>query len=267
MEMRTQRRLCAAAIIALLGGCATTGQTSAGATGALKVSGHFHRVTAGETLAGLAGRFGVAVVDLEELNQVDRRNAKIAGRTIFIPAKNRRSQTASAKSPQHSRLTAAPGAKANRSTSPPKGGQKSMPKRSRLQWPVSRGALSSKFGHRGGRPHEGIDIAAPAGTAILAAEDGKVIYAGAGVRGYGKMVIVRHRGELVTVYAHNRRNLVQMGTLVQRGQVIAEVGRTGRTSGNHLHFEVRTGEKPRDPLRYVRPPKAAKAARAESKIR
>ncbi|MCA9670906.1 MAG: M23 family metallopeptidase, partial [Myxococcales bacterium] len=121
-----------------------------------------------------------------------------------------------------------------------------------MLWPVAGGTLSSRFGPRGGRPHEGIDIAAPAGSAVRAAAAGVVIYAGAGIRGYGNLVIVRHR-RLVTVYAHNRKNLVRRGTRVARGDVVAEVGSSGRATGNHLHFEVRVGETPRDPLRYVQP--------------
>ena len=74
---------------------------------------------------------------------------------------------------------------------------------------------------------------------------------GAGIRGYGNLVIVRHRRDLVTVYAHNRKNLVRRGDRVTRGQTIAEVGHTGRTSGSHLHFEVRRGEVPLDPLKHL----------------
>jgi murein DD-endopeptidase MepM/ murein hydrolase activator NlpD len=88
---------------------------------------------------------------------------------------------------------------------------------------------------------------------VVAAAGGIVIYAGSGIRGYGNLVIIRHPGGLVTVYAHNRRNLVQEGVKVSQGQVIAEVGHSGRASGDHLHFEVRRGETPVDPLKYVRP--------------
>lgn len=89
---------------------------------------------------------------------------------------------------------------------------------------------------------------------MLAAADGTVMYSGSGVRGYGNLVLIRHAElGLVTVYAHNRRNLVREGEGVTRGQVVAEVGRTGRASGDHLHFEVRRGETPLDPLDHVHP--------------
>jgi murein DD-endopeptidase MepM/ murein hydrolase activator NlpD len=117
-----------------------------------------------------------------------------------------------------------------------------------LLWPVKGGKVTSGFGMRGRRPHEGIDIAAPEGTEILAAAAGTVIYAGSGVRGYGNLILLRHPGALVTVYAHNRRNRVVEKETVRAGQVIAEMGRTGNASASHLHFEVRRGEVPEDPL-------------------
>jgi len=216
------------------------------------LAGRWHRVQAGENLPQLARALAVPVEDLEEINGIDRRRALTAGQQIFVP---RVAKKASA--PARAKVAAAPSVRAA-PASPP------APDRApgRLQWPVRSGKLTSRFGRRGGRPHEGIDIAAPAGTAILAAADGAVVYAGAGIQGYGNMVIIRHAGAVVTVYAHNRRNLVQRGTTVRRGQVIAEVGNTGRTTGYHLHFEVRQGESPVDPLKYVQPPVARVASDA-----
>jgi murein DD-endopeptidase MepM/ murein hydrolase activator NlpD len=127
-----------------------------------------------------------------------------------------------------------------------------------LIWPVPGGKLTSGFGVRGARKHEGIDIAAAEGTAVLAAAGGRVIYSGAGVKGYGNLILVRHTGGIVTVYAHNRRNMVKEGDRVQQGQVIAEVGHTGRASGDHLHFEVRRGDTPVDPSRLVSVPPSTK---------
>lgn len=96
--------------------------------------------------------------------------------------------------------------------------------------------------------HEGVDIAASAGTAVSAAAKGVVIYAGTGIRGYGKLILLQHAGRWVTVYAHNQRILVREGQRVRREEIIAEVGQTGRATGPHLHFELRRGERPVDPL-------------------
>jgi lipoprotein NlpD len=119
-----------------------------------------------------------------------------------------------------------------------------------LSWPVD-GVLSSPFGPRDGRAHEGIDLAVAADTPVRAACDGIVTYAGDGLRGYGKLVIVRHDGALATLYAHNRELLVREGEPVTRGQIIARSGQTGRASAPHLHFEVRKDSIARDPLGYL----------------
>ncbi len=117
-------------------------------------------------------------------------------------------------------------------------------------WPV-RGRLTSRFGWRGRRPHEGIDLAAPKGTPVRAAERGRVIYSGNGLGAYGNVIVVRHPGRYDTVYAHNRRNKVRSGARVEKGQVIAELGSTGNATGPHLHFEIRRRDAPRDPLLYL----------------
>jgi murein DD-endopeptidase MepM/ murein hydrolase activator NlpD len=83
---------------------------------------------------------------------------------------------------------------------------------------------------------------------VRAAEAGRVIHSGKGLGAYGNVVIVKHTGRWATVYAHNRRNHVRKGAFVEKGDVIAEVGKTGNASGPHLHFEIRRGDVPRDPL-------------------
>ncbi len=103
---------------------------------------------------------------------------------------------------------------------------------------------------RAGQRHDGIDIAAPEGTPIHAAGEGTVIFAGE-QSGYGSIVIVKHEGGLVTLYAHASKVLVDEGARVRRGEAIARVGQTGRTTGPHLHFEVRDGTRPRNPLLYL----------------
>jgi lipoprotein NlpD len=115
----------------------------------------------------------------------------------------------------------------------------------RLIWPL-KGTVYSRYGPRGAEHHDGIDIAAPEGTPIRAAADGRVVFAGEQA-GYGSIVILRHAGGFVTVYAHASALLVEEGAQVRAGDAIARVGQTGRTSGPHLHFEVRDGRRPRDP--------------------
>jgi murein DD-endopeptidase MepM/ murein hydrolase activator NlpD len=125
-----------------------------------------------------------------------------------------------------------------------------------LRWPA-RGPVSSPFGKRGKRMHEGIDIAAAPGSEVRAAGDGYVLYARYH-RDYGNMVIIRHESGLLTVYAHHKKNVVHVGQIVRRGQLLAYVGSTGRSTGPHLHFEVRNGRVPYNPLWYLWVPKQRK---------
>jgi lipoprotein NlpD len=97
---------------------------------------------------------------------------------------------------------------------------------------------------------KGIDFAGKSGDPVLAAADGKVTFAGTGVHGYGKLVIVQHSPNLLSVYAHNRANLVAEGATVTRGQKIAEMGNT-ESDAVKLHFEIRRDSKPVDPVQYL----------------
>jgi lipoprotein NlpD len=118
-------------------------------------------------------------------------------------------------------------------------------------WPVE-GKLGDVFEDSGRRRHQGIDIRSPLGTPIRASSAGVVVYSGNTIRGYGNLIILRHSEDLVTVYAHNQVNLVEEGILVDKGQIIGKVGRTGRASGPHLHFEIRIDNKAVDPLLYLK---------------
>ena len=99
---------------------------------------------------------------------------------------------------------------------------------------------------------KGIDIAGQAGAPVIASAGGKVVYAGAGLRGYGKLVIIKHNNKFLSAYAHNREILVKEGQQVTRGQKIAEMGSTDADQ-TKLHFEIRRLGKPMDPLKYLPP--------------
>lgn len=127
-------------------------------------------------------------------------------------------------------------------------------KKTKFIWPVKGGIVTSRFGNRRGRHHDGIDISAKRGTPVLAAKDGKVVYAGR-LSGYGNLIILKHKKNLFTAYAHSDSNKVSKGDRVKQGNIIATVGRTGRASGPHLHFEVRNKTNARNPLFFL--PKTA----------
>jgi murein DD-endopeptidase MepM/ murein hydrolase activator NlpD len=118
-----------------------------------------------------------------------------------------------------------------------------------LIWPVN-GPITSPFGWRWGRMHQGIDIGVGTGTPIKAAAAGTIIYCG-WESGYGNLVVIDHGGNLATAYGHQSSIAVACGQQVAQGDVIGYVGCTGHCTGPHLHFEVRIDGAPVDPLGYL----------------
>jgi len=194
-----------------------------------------HVVRRGENLYRLSLYYGVPVSRIRRANRIRDAESLRVGSCLRIPG-TRKSQPRSALTPGGPQAVSAR-PPAARGVSPV------------FRWPIE-GNLSSRFGWRNGRPHEGIDIAARRGTRIRAAAPGRVILSG-WLGSYGRVVIVKHSGSYSTVYAHNSRNHVRKGQRVDTGQLLAEVGSTGRASGPHVHFEIRRDEKPLDPLRHL----------------
>jgi len=223
------------ALIALATGCLPrTGQLKT--LGSERVTGSFHRILPGQTLSMLARAYGVDIQWIAEINTLSEPYNLIPGRELFIPgARKPLSVMVPRKPPRVVKNW----------------WQKTIRRKAKFRWPL-KGRISSYFGVRRGRHHDGIDIAAPLGTLIRAAEAGKVIYSNKKIKGYGNLILIRHRNRYITVYAHNQINLVAKGQMVRRGQVIALVGKTGRATGPHLHFEVRYQKRPRNPLFYLK---------------
>jgi murein DD-endopeptidase MepM/ murein hydrolase activator NlpD len=195
--------------------------------------GVFHQVRPGENLAAICRSYRANCQEVAEMNGIEDADRIFAGQRIFVPDVEK-SLSQPAKDT----------------------GEKIAIRKwkGRFIWPVENGVLTSRFGIRRGRRHDGIDIAAPEGTAVLASADGRVLYAGDQQTGYGNLVILKHPDDMITVYAHNQVNLVEEKEQVRQGQVIARVGSTGRSSGPHLHFEIRKRTKPRNPLFFLPKP-------------
>jgi len=221
--------LAAALAVLALAGCASRPHQA----------GVSHVVRPGENLYRISRYYGVDLRKVIRANHIRDVTSLSVGQAIFIPGATR-------KQPPQA-LVPGPDVSAPATS----GGRELALREADLHfaWPVS-GKLSSGFGWRKGRRHEGIDIRAKRGTAVRVAEAGRVIYSGK-LGDYGNVVIVKHAGRYSTVYAHNRKNRVRKGEFVERGDVIAEVGRTGNASGSHLHFEVRRDRIAHDPLRYL----------------
>jgi murein DD-endopeptidase MepM/ murein hydrolase activator NlpD len=117
-----------------------------------------------------------------------------------------------------------------------------------FRWPV-KGRVIAGYGPKtNGQQNDGINLAVPEGTPVKAAEDGVVAYAGSELKGYGNLVLVRHSNGYVTAYAHAKELMVKRGDTIKRGQVIAKSGQTGNVDTPQLHFEVRKGPSPLDPM-------------------
>ena len=131
--------------------------------------------------------------------------------------------------------------------------RKGLPSARGFLWPVQ-GEIASPFGPKaGGTQNDGVNIIARRGTAVHAAEDGVVVYAGNELRGYGNLLLIRHANGWMTAYAHNDELMVGRGANVKRGQTIAKVGGTGGVSSPQLHFELRQGGRPVDPMSVMGP--------------
>jgi murein DD-endopeptidase MepM/ murein hydrolase activator NlpD len=193
--------------------------------------GVFHIVQPGENLFRIGKTYDVPYEELARVNRIRDPRQITVGQRIFIPRAAR---------PLPVEVVAPGEEGAPQSDTGYEGS---------LLWPVS-GAVNSGFGPRGSSFHDGLDIGAPEGTPIRVVEHGEVIYSDQ-LRGYGNMVIVRHNGGIVSVYAHNQVNLVRDGQQVARGEIIARVGSTGRVTGPHLHFEIRKNNLAQDPMLYL----------------
>lgn len=119
-----------------------------------------------------------------------------------------------------------------------------------FDWPIDSARLSRGF-KLAKKSHWGLDLANHKGTPIFASERGRVIYTGREFKGYGKLVVIEHGNRWATLYAHLSKIIVKEGDSVNQGQPIGEMGRTGRATGNHLHFELRYDRQPVNPLQYL----------------
>jgi murein DD-endopeptidase MepM/ murein hydrolase activator NlpD len=201
------------------------------------------QVQRGETLSELARTFSVPWKLIAYVNGMRQARELQAGQIIRIP----KTEKALRSRQVRQRVAAA-------TTQIQPGGEPELTSagltdQGLLLWPVAGTAITSGFGHRNGRPHDGVDIRAKTGSPIQAVARGRVLYAG-WKTGYGRTVILHH-GRFRTLYAHCSRLLVKRGQRVGQGALIARVGATGRTTGPHLHFEIHSHEgQPIDPLKH-----------------
>jgi len=219
-------------------------------------------VKRGDSIAKIAKKHNLSAEDIKRKNNLTR-NQIFPGQRIFIPGSNldsyrdRRRTSRYKGSPKKYRSAKRYTPKKRKRgksrnhkknivvpTKAPKIGVK-------LSWPIKKPVITSRFGIRASGKHDGIDIGVPKGTKIYSAAAGEVIFSGWGPTGYGNIVIIKHSKDVFTVYAHNLKNRAKKGARVKRGAFIATVGRTGRATGYHLHFEVRVKRIAYNPLAYL----------------
>jgi murein DD-endopeptidase MepM/ murein hydrolase activator NlpD len=219
------------AIALALSGCVIHLNPNAG-------KGVTHTVKRGETLWRICRTYEVDMQDVAEINNIRNPAEIYAGSRLYIPGASEVKKVPSYSAPVTERESKYEGPRAIEM-------HKGM-----FEWPV-RGPLLSTFGLRGGERHDGIDIKAPEGAPVKAAKNGEVVFVESDMRGYGRIIILKHDDDYFTVYAHNNENRVKRGDSVALGEVIATVGNSGNAEGSHLHFEVRHGKKVRNPLFFL----------------
>jgi murein DD-endopeptidase MepM/ murein hydrolase activator NlpD len=236
-----------------------------------------HVVNRGDTLLSIAHRNHVPVAELAKANGIDSKAKLKLGQKITVPGA-KSAATPVAAQPQvaagQPAAVAAPATKVAAAAAEPASKEKARLAQATttpeaavveapvktaeatgalptFRWPV-RGRVVTGYGAKtNGKSNDGINVAVPEGTPVKAAEDGVVAYSGNELKGYGNLILVRHSNGYVTAYAHASELLVKRGETIKRGQIIAKSGQSGEVGSPQLHFEIRKGSSPVDPLQFL----------------
>ena len=237
-----------------------------------------HVVNRGDTLMSIAHRNHVPVAELAKANSLDANSKLKLGQKINVPGaksaaargtcrgtagcrrcaarsgSSTRYETGRRAEPQQkarlAQATTTPEAAVAATETPVKTAEATgaLPT---FRWPV-RGRVVTGYGAKtNGKSNDGINVAVPEGTPVKAAEDGVVAYSGNELKGYGNLVLIRHSNGYVTAYAHASELMVKRGETIKRGQIIAKSGQSGEVGSPQLHFEIRKGSSPVDPLQFL----------------
>jgi murein DD-endopeptidase MepM/ murein hydrolase activator NlpD len=231
-----------------------------------------HVVNRGDTLLNIARRNHVSLAELARANGIDPAAKLLLGMKLVVPVKTAagaqpalaatappaagsvppptKTAAVTADPQQKARLAQTTTAEDTPTETPLKAAEATgaLPT---FRWPV-RGKVITSYGAKtNGKANDGINLAVPEGTPVKAAEDGVVAYSGNELKGYGNLVLVRHTNGYVTAYAHASELLVKRGDTIKRGQIIAKSGQSGEVGSPQLHFEIRKGSSPVDPLQFL----------------
>jgi murein DD-endopeptidase MepM/ murein hydrolase activator NlpD len=237
-----------------------------------------HVVNRGDTLLSIARRNHVPLASLAKANSLDPSSRLRLGQKLTVPgaqttAAAPAAQPAAVAAAQPAAALAAPATRTAAATGVPPQSARLAQATTKVEdapaaeapvkvneatgalptfrWPV-RGKVITSYGAKtNGKSNDGINLAVPEGTPVKAAEDGVVAYSGNELKGYGNLVLVRHSNGYVTAYAHASELLVKRGDTIKRGQIIAKSGQSGEVGSPQLHFEIRKGSSPVDPLQFL----------------
>lgn len=225
-----------------------------------------YTVKRGDNISQIARMHDVSQDELLKVNKLNRKSILSVGQELKIPGQAVAQKQKPVRVASRGPNVPLPASKPSRSKLEPRSKSqsdtkvaartKNLPKPepmagNQFRWPV-KGRIVAGFGPKpGGKHNDGINVAVPRGTSIKAAENGVVAYAGNELEPYGNLILIRHANNWVTAYAHNAELLVKRGDTVRRGQVIAKAGQSGNVSQPQLHFELRKGSKPVNPLSYM----------------
>jgi murein DD-endopeptidase MepM/ murein hydrolase activator NlpD len=229
-----------------------------------------HVVNPGDTLVGIARHNHLSVTELAKANNLDASAKLKLGTRLTLPGAKTATvapavvqpiavttvpstkMAAATVSPQSARLAqATPTPEDAAAAAAPVRASEATGALPTFRWPV-RGKVITTYGAKtNGKSNDGINLAVPEGTPVKAAEDGVVAYSGNELKGYGNLILVRHANGYVTAYAHASELLVKRGDSIKRGQVIAKSGQSGEVGSPQLHFEIRKGSMPVDPLQFL----------------
>jgi murein DD-endopeptidase MepM/ murein hydrolase activator NlpD len=226
-----------------------------------------HVVNRGDTLLSIARRNHVTVAELAKANSLDPSAKLKLGMKLTVPGAKTAALAPAAPAvavaaaqpaaavtggpPQSARLAQATTAPEDAKIESPAKAAEATGALPTFRWPV-RGKVITSYGAKtNGKANDGINLAVPEGTPVKAAEDGVVAYSGNELKGYGNLVLVRHSNGYVTAYAHASELLVKRGDTIKRGQIIAKSGQSGEVGSPQLHFEIRKGSSPVDPLQFL----------------
>lgn len=193
-------------------------------------SGSIYTVKKGDTVYGVSRSNGIQMSELARINGLKPPYALNVGQKLNLPGRS--SSTSSRQA-----VTIAP---------PPKITGKGF------MWPIQGRVISNYGPKEAGYHNDGVNIAAPVGSSVYASESGVVVHADNKLSGYGNLILIKHQNGWVTAYAHNQSLMVKKGDQVRRGDIIAQVGQTGRVTRPQLHFEMRKGARAVNPRQYLK---------------